>query len=60
MLELLSSGQLVDFMELAESQSFIRHLMNYGIVRKKNEKYYSTIPVVSKHIGMELARKDKR
>lgn len=60
MLELLASGQLIEFMELSEGESFIRHLMNYGIVGEKNGMYFSTIPVISKHVGMELAHKDKR
>lgn len=29
MLELLSSGQMVDFKELAEADTYIRHLTNY-------------------------------
>jgi hypothetical protein len=60
MLELLSSGQLVDFMELSEGQSYIRHLMNYGIVGKNNGIYCTIIPVVSQYVGLELARKEKR
>ena len=60
MLELLASDQLIDFMELAEDAANIRHLKNYGIVGVKDGKFFSKIPVVTKHIGMELARKDKR
>lgn len=60
MLELLSSGQMVDFRELAESETYIRHLTSYGIVRKQNGEFYSTIPVVTQHVGLELARKDRR
>lgn len=60
MLELLSSGQMVDFRELAESETYIRHLTSYGIVGKKNGEFCSTIPVVTQHVGVELARKDGR
>ena len=60
MLELLSSGQMIDFMEYSEGESYIRHLINYGIVDTKNDEYYSTIPVISQHVGMELARQDGR
>jgi hypothetical protein len=60
MLELLSCGQMVDFLELSEGQSYIRHLMNYGIVGINDGVYHSTIPVVSQYVGLELARKEKR
>lgn len=60
MIELLSSGQMVDFIELSEGNSFIRHLLNYGIVGMKSGKYLSTIPVVLQYVGIELAHKDGR
>lgn len=60
MLELLSSGQMVDFRGLAESETYIRHLTSYGIVGKNNGEFYSTIPVVTQYVGIELARKDGR
>lgn len=60
MLELLSSGQMVDFRELAESEAYIRHLTNYGIVEKKDGEFHSTIPVVTQYVGIELARRDGR
>lgn len=60
MLELLSSGQMVDFLELSEGQSYIRHLTSYGIVDLKNGEYCSRIPVISQYVGFELARKEKR
>lgn len=60
MLELLSSGQMVDFRELAESEAYIRHLTSYGIVGKNNGEFYSTIPVITQHVGIELARRDGR
>ncbi len=60
MLELLSSGQLIDFMELSEGQSYIRHLMNYGIIGEQGGAYCSLIPVITQYVGLELARKEKR
>ena len=60
MLELLSSGQLVDFREFAENEAYIRHLTSYGIVKKNNGEFYSTIPVVTQYVGIELAKKDGR
>ncbi len=60
MLELFASKQLIDFKELAEDETNIRHLKNYGIIGEKNGEFYSKIPVVTKYIGIELARKDNR
>lgn len=60
MLELLSSGQESDFAELANDMSYLRHLMSYGIISKKNGRFVSTIPVITQHVGFELARKEGR
>jgi len=60
MLELLASEQLVDFKELADSETYIRHLTNYGIVTRREGEYISAIPVVTRHVGIELAKKEKR
>lgn len=60
MLELFASGQKSDFADLAENASYLRHLMNYGIISKNNSTFISTIPVVTQHVGLELARKERR
>ncbi len=60
MLELLSSGQVIEFIELSEGESYIQHLIKYGIVVQSNNQYCSRIPVIDQHVGQELARKEKR
>ncbi|AOS83692.1 hypothetical protein BIU88_05735 [Chlorobaculum limnaeum] len=60
MLELFSSGQMKDFKDLAEGDIYIRHLTNYGIISKIDGKYLSSMPVVTRYVGLELARNDKR
>jgi hypothetical protein len=59
MLELLSTGQLLDFKELA-SNFHIKHLISYGIVESVNNGYSSKIPVVSEYVAFELAKREKR
>jgi len=60
MFELLASNQILDFNELAENSTYVKHLTNYGIVRKDNNIFSPTIPVVLKYVGAELARKEGR
>ncbi|WP_320169397.1 hypothetical protein [Maridesulfovibrio sp.] len=60
MLELLSSNQMVDFIDLAEGETYIKHLKNYGILKEENQEYLPMIPVVCKYVGTELARREKR
>ncbi|MCB8916944.1 MAG: hypothetical protein H6666_03385 [Ardenticatenaceae bacterium] len=58
MFELLASGQLLDFKEAEDKH--IRHLVNYGIVGRKDGDYAVTIPVVGKYVGIELAKSEGR
>jgi len=61
MLELLSSGQTRDFIELSALDSFIKHLKEYGLLLyDKNNYPCISIPVLGRYIGVELARKEKR
>ncbi len=61
MLELLASGQIHDFVELAAYPEYTKHLRSYGLLGK--DRYHRpaiTIPVVGRYVGMELARKEGR
>lgn len=60
LLELLSSGQFVDFRELSQEDPYVKHLIKYGIIHKNDNKYSLKIPVISKYIGQNLAREEKR
>jgi len=61
MLELLSCGQLVDFIELSNDPDLTRHLINYGLlINNPGSKPDFAIPVIGKYIGMESARHAKR
>lgn len=61
MLELLSSGQVHDFVQLSAYPEFVRHLNNYGLLTSKYEgEPRLTIPVVARYVGIELAKKEGR
>lgn len=61
MLELLSSGQILSFVELSMEPEFIKHLRSYGLVaHDRFNKPTIAIPVVARFIGIELARKEGR
>jgi len=61
MLELLSSRQIVDFIELDQDPELSRHLSSYGLITKDTSgKPKFAIPVVGKYVAMELARREKR
>jgi hypothetical protein len=61
MLELLASGQTIDFMELSLDPDLVRHLKNYGLIDNLEGKKPSfALPVVGRYIGLEYARSEKR
>lgn len=61
MLELLASGQVHDFMELAAYPEFTKHLRSYGLLGEDNFKRpIVSIPVIERYIGLELARREGR
>lgn len=60
-LELLTSGQIVDAMELANEPEFTRHLKEYGLLTINDvQKPIIAIPVIGKYVGNELARREGR
>lgn len=61
MLELLSTGQIVDFIELSEVNEFVNHLYSYGLI-KKDERGIPTVtmPVAGRYVAIQLARKEGR
>ncbi len=61
MLELLASGQVHDFVELAAYPEYTKHLEQYGLLAKnKFNRPEIAIPVISRYVGLELARKEGR
>jgi len=61
MLELLSSGQTNDFLDLTSTDTFIKHLKNYGLLSFDSDKLpIISIPVVKIYIGEEMAKREKR
>ena len=60
MLELLATKQTRDFMELATTQEYTKHLLSYGLIKFDNKKPEILIPVIVRYVGMEHARQEKR
>ncbi|MCX6361974.1 MAG: AAA-like domain-containing protein [Armatimonadetes bacterium] len=61
MLELLASGQVVDYMELVGYAEFTRHLHAYGLLCYDARRIPSiAIPAVSRYVGIDLARREGR
>lgn len=60
MLEILSSGQIDDFMELSKSGEFIQHLSSYGLITEKDKIPTISLPVAGRYIAVELAKKEGR
>jgi hypothetical protein len=61
MLELLASGQVHDFVELAAFPEYTKHLRSYGLLTKDLlNRPIVAIPVINRYVGMELARKEGR
>jgi len=61
MLELLASGQIHDFVELAAFPEHTKHLSSYGLLAKDSfNRPTVAIPVINRYVGVELARKEGR
>ncbi|WP_224961819.1 AAA-like domain-containing protein [Geomonas subterranea] len=61
MLELLASGQVHDFIELAAYPEFTKHLRSYGLLGEDSYKRpIVAIPVIGRYVGLELARREGR
>lgn len=61
MLELLSSGQIHDFVELAAYPEYTKHLRSYGLLTEDEFKRPTiAIPVIGRYVGLELARCEGR
>jgi hypothetical protein len=61
MLELLSSGQNHDFVELAAYPEYTKHLCSYGLLTEdKFKRPTIAIPVIGRYVGLELARCEGR
>lgn len=60
MLEILSSGQTDDFIELSAADEFKQHLLAYGLISFKNNIPIISLPVAGKYIAVELAKREGR
>jgi hypothetical protein len=61
MLELLASGQIHDFIELAAYPEYTKHLRSYGLLGEDSFKRpVIAIPVIGRYVGLELARREGR
>jgi hypothetical protein len=61
MLELLSTGQVLDFMELDHQMDVTNHLVSYGLLQKAPGKVpVIAIPVIGKFVAIEHARRSGR
>jgi len=61
MLELLATGQAVDYLELSQEAEYTRHLQSYGLLRRSPSGVPEiAIPVVGEYVGKERARRDGR
>lgn len=60
LLEMLATGNIIDFNELAAEPGWIKHLKSYGIVDVAiSGKPSFRIPVIQRYVGNEQARKNK-
>ena len=61
LLEMLASGQIIDVMDLSTEPEYVRHLKEYGLLQIDDVgRPIFAIPVVGRHVGNELARKEGR
>jgi hypothetical protein len=61
MLELLASGQIQDYIELAAYPEYTKHLRAYGLLGEDEFKRPKiAIPVIGRYVGLELARREGR
>ncbi len=61
MLELLSTKQIRDFVEISRNQTYINHLQSYGLINRDNtNRPQVSIGVVADYVGVTNARKDGR
>jgi len=61
MLELLASGQVHDYNELAAFPEYVQHLTSYGLINEGlNSQPTIAIPVIGRYVGLELAREEGR
>lgn len=60
MLEILSAGQIDDFLELSSASEFVQHLISYGLIAKEKNMPVISLPVAGKYIALELAKREGR
>lgn len=61
LLEILATGQIHDFTELAAYPEYTKHLYEYGLLEKNEHGYPQfVIDSVKRYIGLECARREKR
>lgn len=60
MFELLAAGQIVDYLELAQSVELTKHLYDYGLVIDKGGVPEVKLPVAADFVASDLAKKEQR
>ena len=62
MFELLSTGQELDFNEYSKETQYLKHLINYQLIRRAvdNSGYTPNIPVIAQRVAHESRSKDNR
>ena len=60
MFELLAIGQELDFRELNQYGTEIKHLCDYQLIKKVNNDYEVNIPVIGERVALESRRSDGR
>ena len=59
MFELLSTGQELEFDELVRDTNFVRHLIDYQLIKKdKNNTYKINIPVIAKRVAHDFKKQN--
>lgn len=60
MFELLATGQELEFKQLSRETSYLKHLLDYGLVEVSSNNYSIKIPVIGKRVAIDSANSEKR
>ena len=61
MFELLASGQIADYLELAKDETLTSHLVHYGLIEVDNSGLPKVkLPVAADYVALELAKRENR
>jgi len=60
MFELLATGQELEFKQLSAESSYLKHLLDYGLVETTMTGYSIKIPVIGRRVAIDSASAEKR